>query len=169
MLESVIRKDLSQESTGLCAAGVGTVHPFTAACPSGALAVCTPALKAMVFAWSAGIRRLGRLSSGHRDRHSEHSCDAIGHSQTFSPFLRILRAREDLVNSHQAIFTPVKERGWELPRQTLPIALATGKISGAVEPARNKQRRLTKTHAPTLFPLIRAIGKLPPTWPWPYE
>jgi hypothetical protein len=65
--------------------------------------------------------------SGHTDRHS---CDAIGLSQTFSPFLRILRAMEDLVNSHQAIFTPVKERVWELPRQTLPIALTTGKISG---------------------------------------
>jgi hypothetical protein len=30
---------------------------------------------------------------------------------------------EDLVNTHQTIFTPVKERVRKLPRQTLPIAL----------------------------------------------
>ena len=61
--------------------------------------------------------------SDHRDRHSEHSCDAIGLSQTFSPFLRILRAMEDLVNSHQVIFAPVKKGIRELAWQSLPIAL----------------------------------------------
>lgn len=45
-----------------------------------------------------------------------HPCGAFRPLQTLGPFLRILRAMENLVNSHHAIFAPVKECVRELPR-----------------------------------------------------